>query len=138
MDGRLREFLAGERVRWTALDPDTEVLVAELERMVLADEAHMGVEPSLLKNMVLHSEADGTKTVWIRKMDYIRRVADKIGGRSSTADVRRILDRWMSTARKADGFSMIRTEEILTIAKQEDIDCTALESISVPMQEIPK
>ena len=36
VDGRLREFLAGERVRWTALDPDTEVLVAELERMVLA------------------------------------------------------------------------------------------------------
>lgn len=114
------------------------VMCGDIERMVLADEAHMGVEPSLLKNMTLHSEPDGTKTVWIRKMDYIRRVADKIGGRASTADVRRILDRWMSSARKADGFSMIRTEEILTIAKQEDIDCTALESISVPMQEIPK
>ncbi len=36
VDERLREFLAAERVRWTALDPDTEVLVAELERMVLA------------------------------------------------------------------------------------------------------
>lgn len=36
VDERLREFLAGERQRWTALDPDTEVLVAELERMVLA------------------------------------------------------------------------------------------------------
>ncbi|MGA0064169.1 MAG: polyprenyl synthetase family protein [Ilumatobacteraceae bacterium] len=36
VDERLRGFLAAERVRWTALDPDTEVLVAELERMVLA------------------------------------------------------------------------------------------------------
>ena len=32
----MRGFLAVERARWTALDPDTDVLVAELERMVLA------------------------------------------------------------------------------------------------------
>jgi len=36
VDERLRGFLAVERARWTALDPDTDVLVAELERMVLA------------------------------------------------------------------------------------------------------
>lgn len=124
MEGRIDTRMAALLEGGGAAPDVVYVVCQDIERM-----CGTMMEPMLRKVMLLRDEPDGTKTVWIRRADYVRRLAERVSN-IKNSEIRRILDRWMSEAKTANGFSMLRTEELVTIATQEDIDCSALVRIS--------
>lgn len=76
--------------------------------------------------------------VWIKKMDWVRHACTRIETRVSPQEIRRVLERWLTGREIRIGnqsYTKLRLQEVIDIARLENIDCDAAVNVQQRLQE---
>jgi hypothetical protein len=98
----------------------------EVAQLICKDvDAWMTGRANTIQHLRVETEKEGLVGVWIRKLDWTRAAAERLGRGFKSIDIRRVIERWTTGKDfKFNGavHTQIRLKEVENIARVENID----------------